>query len=182
MARIYAGSCTGVVNAAVDAIVVATPQDVERYKDSHRAGHTSLRCGRGWVMYESQPERFPPDDPREWLNRARSNLALGKEPQFPSAYLEDLCFEAQQAAEKSIKAVMIKRDVEFPYVHDLGRLLTMLEIVVDPIPEEVREAVVLTKYAWESRYPGVMEPVSDRDYANAIRIAEAVVQWAEESL
>ena len=21
------------------------------------------------------PERFPPDDPREWLNRARSNFA-----------------------------------------------------------------------------------------------------------
>ena len=44
-------------------------------------------------------ERFPPDDPREWLNRARSNLALAKN-RIPDAYLEDLCFEAQQAAEK----------------------------------------------------------------------------------
>ena len=25
-----------------------------------------------------RPERFPPDDPREWMNRARSNLALAK--------------------------------------------------------------------------------------------------------
>ena len=25
------------------------------------------------------PERFPPDDPREWLNRANSNLALAKQ-------------------------------------------------------------------------------------------------------
>ena len=24
------------------------------------------------------PDRFPPDDPREWLNRARSNWALAK--------------------------------------------------------------------------------------------------------
>lgn len=24
------------------------------------------------------PERFPPDDPREWLNRARSNLVRAK--------------------------------------------------------------------------------------------------------
>ena len=24
------------------------------------------------------PERFPPDDPREWLNRTRSNLAMAK--------------------------------------------------------------------------------------------------------
>jgi len=27
------------------------------------------------------PERFPPDDPREWLNRARSSLALCHEAQ-----------------------------------------------------------------------------------------------------
>ena len=26
------------------------------------------------------PERFPPDDPREWLNRAKGNLARAKAP------------------------------------------------------------------------------------------------------
>ncbi len=51
-----------------------------------------------------QPERFPPDDPREWLNRARSNLVRAKN-RIPGAYLEDLCFDAQQAAEKAIKGV-----------------------------------------------------------------------------
>ena len=59
------------------------------------------------------PERYPPDDPREWLNRARSNLAMAKN-RVEGAYLEDLCFEAQQAAEKAIKAVMMKRNIEFP--------------------------------------------------------------------
>ena len=126
----------------------------------------------------TQPERFPPDDPREWMNRAKSNLALAAN-RVAGAYLEDLCFEAQQAAEKAIKAVMIRRDIEFPYVHDLGRLLSVLEIVGEPIPEEIHEAALLTKYAWEGRYPGVMEPVSDQDYAEAIRIAEAVLRWAE---
>ena len=47
------------------------------------------------------PERFPPDDPREWLNRARSNLARAK-VSVSGAYLEDLCFDAQQASEKAI--------------------------------------------------------------------------------
>ena len=46
--------------------------------------------------------------------------------QLPGVYLEDLCFDAQQAAEKAIKAVMLQRNVEFPYVHDLGRLLSLL--------------------------------------------------------
>ena len=39
-------------------------------------------------------ERFSPDDPREWLNRARSNLAIAKS-RVAGVYLEDLCFEAQ---------------------------------------------------------------------------------------
>ncbi len=74
----------------------------------------------------SPTERFPPDHPREWLNRARSNLALAKN-RVPDVYLEDLCFEAQQSAEKAIKAVLIKRDVRYPHVHDLSRLLSLLE-------------------------------------------------------
>ena len=69
-------------------------------------------------------ERFPPDDPREWLNRARSNLAKAK-TRIVDVYWEDLCFDAQQAAEKAIKAVLIHHGVEFPYVHDLNRLLAL---------------------------------------------------------
>ncbi|MBN1935792.1 MAG: HEPN domain-containing protein [Anaerolineae bacterium] len=53
-------------------------------------------------------ERFSPDDPREWLNRARSSLAKARSVQYvPEIYLEDLCFDAQQAAEKAVKAVLI---------------------------------------------------------------------------
>ena len=48
------------------------------------------------------PERFPHDDPREWMNRAHSNLARAK-LWTDGVYLEDLCFDAQQAAEKAIK-------------------------------------------------------------------------------
>ncbi len=60
------------------------------------------------------PERFPPDDPREWLNRASSNLAQAK-ADHPDVYLEDLCFNAQQAAEKSIKALLLHHGIRFPY-------------------------------------------------------------------
>ena len=63
------------------------------------------------------PERLPPEDPREWLNRARSNVLLAQ-AQREGIYLEDLCFNAQQAVEKAIKAVLMQRAVEFPYVHD----------------------------------------------------------------
>ncbi len=128
-----------------------------------------------------QHERFPPDDPREWMNRARSNLARARR-RAPEDYLEDLCFDAQQAAEKAIKAVFTGRGVEFPYTHDLGRLLSLLEEAGGAIPEEVRQAETLTDYAWVSRYPSAAPPVSEEEYADAIDIAEAVVRWAEGQL
>jgi HEPN domain-containing protein len=97
------------------------------------------------------PERFSPDDPREWLNRARSNLARAQ-MKITGVYLEDLCFDAQQAAEKAVKALLIKRGVTFPYVHDLARLVTLLEEAGQEIPELVRRAEALTRYAVVTRY------------------------------
>ena len=127
------------------------------------------------------PDRFPPDDPREWLNRARSNLAMARN-RVPDAYLEDLCFEAQQAAEKAIKAVMIARNIEFPYVHNLAFLLSILQEDGENIPNEVRRAARLTPYAVDTRYPGVEQPVSEHEYESAIEIAEAVTRWAADLL
>lgn len=126
-------------------------------------------------------ERFPPDDPREWLNRARSNMAKAKN-RVPDAYLEDLCFDAQQAAEKAIKAVMIIRGIDFPYTHDLVSLMTTLEAHREHIPDTIRRAAKLTGYAVHTRYPSLEEPVSEQEYAEAIETAEAVIQWAKEQI
>jgi HEPN domain-containing protein len=82
------------------------------------------------------PRRREPNDPHEWLNRARSSLqhAGSKEE---GVYLEDLCFDAQQAAEKAVKAVLVFRRIRFPYVHDLETLLTALSETGEGIPEAV---------------------------------------------
>jgi len=187
---------------AVDAIVVTT-QDVERFRNSHplvikpalREGRVlyvdasaSRRAGPpgGWTRSTIEEEamaagRFPPDDPREWLNRARSNLALAKAA-VPGAYVEDLCFEAQQAAEKAIKAVMIRRGIEFPYVHDLERLLAILQETGEDIPAVLWAAKELSRFAWADRYPGAAEAPTDEQYREYVATAEAVVRWAEERL
>lgn len=127
-------------------------------------------------------ERLPPDDPREWLNRARSNLARARAHlDIPEVYLEDLCFDTQQAAEKAIKAVLILLGVSFPYVHDLGELLSLVERSGETVPEAIWEADQLTPYAVTLRYPG-LEPISREEYEKAVAIAEAVLRWAEEHL
>lgn len=127
------------------------------------------------------PQRFPPDDPREWINRAKSNLARAREGlRISGVYLEDLCFDAQQAAEKALKALLICRGVRFPYVHDLAEILGLVEQAGQKVPETVREAARLTRYAVVTRYPGLVEPVTWQEYEDAVTIAEAVVRWAQD--
>lgn len=125
-----------------------------------------------------EPSRFPPDDPREWLNRARSDLTIAKK-RSQGIYLEDLCFHAQQAAEKAIKAVLILWNVEFPYIHDLARLMEVGVQAGVTVPEEVLKAAVLTRFAVLNRYPGTGRVPSDRDYQKALHLAQTVVVWAE---
>ena len=127
------------------------------------------------------PERFPADDPREWINRARSDLTQATNA-VPGVYIESLCFNAQQAAEKAIKAVMISRNIEFPFVHDLDYLLSLLEDKGEVIPAPIQQASELTKYAAITRYPGDIDPVTSREYTEALAIAEAVLHWAEERI
>jgi HEPN domain-containing protein len=92
-----------------------------------------------------KPERLPPDDPREWIRRARSNLLIaGRFNPREGVELADLCFEAQQCAEKSVKAVFLKRGQTFPYVHDLQRLLKLLADDGLKVPAYVSLSVEVT--------------------------------------
>ncbi len=97
-------------------------------------------------------KRLPPDDPREWLNRAKSNLALAGSI-LPGVDFEDLCFDAQQCAEKAIRAIFIGRGETFPFIHDLEKLLGILQENGLTIPKYIWEAEELSQYAAKTRYP-----------------------------
>jgi HEPN domain-containing protein len=123
--------------------------------------------------------RHVPGSPEDWLARAIGDLALARVPLPEEGYYEDLCFHAQQAAEKAIKAVYKKNDMTFRYTHDLGELLADLMDNGISIPPDVEAAQILTAYAWEARYPGLSEPVTLEEYQEAVQQADDVVRWAE---
>ena len=126
------------------------------------------------------PRETPvPGSPPEWMVRARSDLALAKAPLPDGALYDDLCFHAQQAAEKAIKAVYRAHHWEFRYTHDLGDLLDGLQRKGLDVPAQILNAVELTEYAWHARYPGTGEPVSEAEHRSAVTQAEKVVRWAE---
>jgi HEPN domain-containing protein len=128
------------------------------------------------------PDRHSAEDPEEWMNRARSNLAIAKNRNDTTIYLEDLCFNAQQSAEKGLKAVCISHHIEYPYIHDLAALVTHLMKNGIVVPEPVKNAAKLTRFAIATRYPHFTGPVREDEYQRAVAIADDVLSWCEEEI
>lgn len=123
------------------------------------------------------PERHPPGSPADWLRFACSDLELARSGRHPGVLLEGLCFHAQQAVEKALKAVLVAGGIPFPSTHNIRLLLDLLPPTVPSSPP-LEESAGLTEYAVMSRYPGNAEPVDENEYREALRLAEAVVIWA----
>jgi HEPN domain-containing protein len=92
-----------------------------------------------------------------------------------------LGFHAQQAVEKSIKAVLAANSVLYPPSHDIERLLQLLTDAKLPLPPDSDKLPGLTPFAAALRYEddlGVEQNVPlDRDWA--LRCASATIAWAE---
>jgi len=123
------------------------------------------------------------DRAKEWLQRAKSNMARAKAGRVsPDILYEDLCYDAQQAVEKALKSVCILNKIVFPKTHDIAYLIELLEKGDVEVPEELQNAKILTSYAVETRYPGDYEPVGEDDHLKAVKIAEKALKWVEKKM
>ncbi len=115
----------------------------------------------------------------EWMGRAQSDLAVARMTEDERIAPAILAFHAQQAAEKALKALLVLRQVEFPHTHAIGPLLNLCQAAGYEEIETLADAVVLTRYAVATRYPGFEESVTRRDARNAAAVAIRVLAWAE---
>jgi HEPN domain-containing protein len=90
-------------------------------------------------------------------------------------------FHAQQAIEKWLKAVMALRGMRQARIHDIGRLIQLLENDGAELPADADQLDELTIYAVPLRYDELLdaEPL-DRDAT--VRLVDEVGTWANESL
>ena len=98
----------------------------------------------------------------------------------PEIHISIICFHAQQAVEKSLKAVMFSHQIEFERVHDLVKLAQSLSEhgVVMPVPEE--QLRQLNPFAVTFRYDDLdIELISRSDTANLVT---EMRRWAEEQV
>lgn len=121
------------------------------------------------------PEAVKEEFTREWIRKAESDFkTAGHLLQGGSDFAEGTAFHSQQAAEKYLKAFLVWHQIEFHKTHDIEALLRLAEKVNDKLPEILREAVILTPYGVDYRYPGEYPEVTIADAKKALRLADCV--------
>ena len=124
-------------------------------------------------------ESFGAGSASDWLRYAHSDLALSRVPRPREVMLETLCYHAQQAAEKALKAALVHVGIAPPYTHNLRTLLDALSSSL-VVPPEIDACSELSVYATETRYPAMpLPPVDEDEYSEAVALAEAAVIWVE---
>jgi HEPN domain-containing protein len=125
------------------------------------------------------PNKSLPGSPQEWLNHAKSDLALARLGTTAEDVLPELiCFHAQQAVEKSLKAVLLHNNIRFPLIHDLETLVEIAQHEGLTLPTWADEVADLTPYAAETRYPGHWEDFQENEVVSALDTAQKVIKWA----
>ncbi len=111
-----------------------------------------------------------------WLRSPENDLlARGLILNEPMPSYETAAFQAQQAAEKALKAFLTRHQVEFTKTHDLGELLRLAEPAAPGITSKLTDADKLNRHAVETRYPTGAPSVSRQEAARDLAIATDVV-------
>jgi HEPN domain-containing protein len=122
-------------------------------------------------------------DAADWLAHAESDLAVARAAVGrPGVLPQQVAFHAQQAVEKSLKAILVLSGEDFPKTHDLQELVELVARTVHPLPEELREIVSLTPFAVQHRYPGEEDPPGEEEIGSALSLADKAVAWARENI
>ena len=130
---------------------------------------------------------MPPDGdgPAVWLDKARRDLRMAELAQAEGVeFADQVCFHAQQCAEKALKAVLIAFGRVPPHVHDLG---VILDAVAEASPGTEWAALQdfaerLSDFGVGPRYPGwdlMAEPVEP---GAVMQAARGILETVERNL
>ena len=109
----------------------------------------------------------------KWIDYADKDLALARHAlaMGESCPYHLAAYHAQQCAEKYLKAYLVLNGIDFPYTHNLLRLMELCP-ADSPWLSGIDQAASLSSYAISARYPGDDEPVTADQAVEAIEIAD----------
>ena len=117
--------------------------------------------------------KSPLDHARGLLEKAGHDLVAARATIATGEALDMVCFHAQQAAEKSLKALLALKDVEYPWRHDPGELVELIRAHYPSLELPGDELLELSPYAVEARYDEAWAPDAP-EARRALDIAERV--------
>ncbi|MCH7919555.1 MAG: HEPN domain-containing protein [Planctomycetes bacterium] len=117
--------------------------------------------------------RSPRDHAQMLLDKAANDLVAARATVATGEALDTVCFHAQQAVEKSLKALLALKDVEFPWHHDLGELLILVQSHYQNLSMPEDGLLSLTPYAVQMRYDDHWIPEIE-ETQQALNLAEEV--------
>ncbi len=120
---------------------------------------------------------------QQWLDKAERDLQAARILLASEIEeYESVGFHAQQAAEKFIKAFLVRHQVEFPKTHDIARLRELVASVDSELARRVAPADSLTPYGVEFRYPGDLGSIAQEQGREALHLAEQARDQVRETL
>lgn len=119
------------------------------------------------------PDQAVWDFVQQWLEKARQDL-LAAETLFQAGFVDGAIvgFHAQQAAEKFVKALLVRHQVPFAKTHDLTLLRRHISTVDPTLAGNLAPADALTPYGVEHRYPGGAAVIPRAEVEQAVRTAQ----------
>lgn len=88
-----------------------------------------------------------------------------------------ICFHAQQAVEKSFKAILIKKGTLIRKIHDLVELIDLIQDLSISLPLNGDIIALLNPYAVKARYDDTIPDTLTPE--EALEIATQIVSWSE---
>lgn len=122
------------------------------------------------------------EEVQRWWKQAQSDLRAAQDS-VSSKSFDWACFQAQQAAEKGLKSLFLKKFEELRKVHDIVFLAEKLGAP----PHITLLCSKLNKVYTETRYPDVGEKIpaekfSQKDAEDFVTIAKNILLWLQKEL
>ena len=116
------------------------------------------------------------EESEKWMAKATSDLATARY-NLEGDMLDAALFYSQQAAEKALKTLYIKKYKKLLKIHDLVLLARKVNA-----PKEIIVLCSKINPAYtDARYPDLSRDYSEKDAQEIINFAEEVLKWTKKS-
>jgi HEPN domain-containing protein len=119
----------------------------------------------------------------EWLKKALDDEQAARLLlKHQDAPLNAVSFHCQQMAEKHLKAYLVAREMAFPKIHFLDRLLKLCSEADEDFETLMKDAVLLNDYYTDTRYPEDYPELTPEECDEALKAALRIKKFVSSKI